>query len=76
MSISLCLTPAGKTFYEKQGLKAKTFVPISFDESTEKKYAEWLGNLKLLFWVMERKTSEWFVALKLSNITAKWTFII
>ena len=51
----------------KYGLKAKDFIPVSFNESTRTQYATWLANVNFLFWALERKKSELFVALKLWN---------
>ena len=60
----------------KYGLKAKDFIPVSFNESTGTQYTTWMANVNFLFWALERKKSELFVALKLWNYHAvKWTFI-
>ena len=45
-------------FKQNYGFKAKTFIPISFANSTGTHYTTWLTNAKLLLQALERKESE------------------
>ena len=43
---------------QKYGLEAKTFIEISFDDSTGTEYTTWLSNINFLIWDLKRKESE------------------